>query len=74
MALYKATDRGKNPDATNGLVSASDAFWPFPDGADMLGQAGIRGCIYPLGSNRDQEVIERFGERGMFVLTLRPHK
>jgi phosphoribosylaminoimidazolecarboxamide formyltransferase/IMP cyclohydrolase len=73
MALYKATARGKYPDGAKGLVAASDAFWPFPDGAEMLGKAGVKGCMYPLGSNKDQEVIDAFSEQGMFVLTPRPH-
>jgi len=77
MALYKAAGRdfgkllGDEKWAT-GLVAASDAFWPFTDGPELLAKAGVRGCIYPTGSNRDEEVIEAFEENGMFVLIPRP--
>lgn len=43
---------------TNGCVAASDAFFPFPDGIEELGKAGITAVIQPGGSIRDKEVIE----------------
>lgn len=42
-----------------GCVMASDAFMPFPDVVELAAQNGITAIIYPLGSVRDQEVIER---------------
>jgi phosphoribosylaminoimidazolecarboxamide formyltransferase / IMP cyclohydrolase len=40
-----------------GSVAASDAFFPFPDGLEVLLQAGVRAIVQPGGSVRDDEVI-----------------
>ncbi len=40
-----------------GAVAASDAFFPFPDGLEVLLEAGIRAVVSPGGSVRDEEVI-----------------
>ena len=42
----------------NGSVMASDAFFPFPDGPEAAGEAGITAIIQPGGSKRDQETID----------------
>ena len=42
-----------------GAVAASDAFFPFRDGFDVLAQAGVTAVIQPGGSIRDEEVIAR---------------
>jgi len=53
-----------------GSVMASDAFFPFRDGIDNAGQAGIAAVIQPGGSIRDEEVIAAADEHGMaMVLT-----
>ncbi len=39
-------------------VAASDAFFPFPDGLEVVAQAGATAVIQPGGSVRDAEVIE----------------
>lgn len=47
-----------------GAVLASDAFFPFADGIEVAGKAGVRAIIQPGGSLRDPEVIamaERYG-------------
>jgi len=47
-----------------GAVLASDAFFPFPDGVEAAGRAGVRVIVQPGGSVRDPEVIataERYG-------------
>ncbi len=44
-------------DRARGAVAASDAFFPFPDGLDVLIQAGVRAVVQPGGSVRDEEVI-----------------
>ena len=47
-----------------GAVLASDAFFPFPDGVEVAGRAGVTAIIQPGGSMRDPEVIaaaERYG-------------
>ncbi|HYJ74466.1 MAG TPA: bifunctional phosphoribosylaminoimidazolecarboxamide formyltransferase/IMP cyclohydrolase [Kineosporiaceae bacterium] len=40
-----------------GAVAASDAFFPFPDGLEVLLAAGVRAVVQPGGSLRDDEVI-----------------
>ncbi len=41
----------------SGAVAASDAFFPFPDGLQVLLDAGVRAVVQPGGSKRDGEVI-----------------
>jgi phosphoribosylaminoimidazolecarboxamide formyltransferase/IMP cyclohydrolase len=45
-------------DRAAGSVAASDAFFPFADGLQVLLEAGVRAVVAPGGSMRDQEVIE----------------
>lgn len=52
---------------------ASDAFMPFPDVVGLAAQNGITAIIYPLGSIRDQEVIDRANELNVaMIVTRRP--
>ena len=48
-----------------GTVMASDAFLPFRDSVDLMGEAGVCAIIQPGGSMRDTEVIEAADEFGM---------
>ncbi len=41
-----------------GIVAASDAFFPFVDGIEKLVQSGVRAVIQPFGSIRDKEIIK----------------
>jgi len=41
-----------------GAVAASDAYFPFPDGFEVLSQAGVRAVVEPGGSVRDQLTID----------------
>jgi phosphoribosylaminoimidazolecarboxamide formyltransferase / IMP cyclohydrolase len=41
----------------HGSVAASDAFFPFPDGLEVLLEAGVRAVVQPGGSVRDEEVF-----------------
>ena len=41
----------------SGSVAASDAFFPFPDGLEVIAQAGATAVIQPGGSMRDAEVV-----------------
>jgi len=67
LAVHKAHAAGH---ATDDAVLASDAFFPFPDGVEEAGAAGICAIIQPGGSVRDQEVIAAADARGMaMVLT-----
>jgi phosphoribosylaminoimidazolecarboxamide formyltransferase/IMP cyclohydrolase len=53
-----------------GSVAASDAFFPFPDGVEVIGEAGATAIIQPGGSVRDQEVIDTANKLGLaMVLT-----
>jgi phosphoribosylaminoimidazolecarboxamide formyltransferase/IMP cyclohydrolase len=52
LAVARAGDRAK------ASVGASDAFFPFPDGLQVLMDAGVRAVVEPGGSVRDEEVIE----------------
>jgi phosphoribosylaminoimidazolecarboxamide formyltransferase/IMP cyclohydrolase len=52
LAVSRAGDRAA------GSVAASDAFFPFPDGLQVLVDGGVRAVVQPGGSVRDGEVIE----------------
>lgn len=51
-----------------GTVVASDAFFPFRDGLDVVVDAGAVAVIHPGGSMRDQEVIDAANERGIAMV------
>ena len=51
-----------------GAVMASDAFFPFRDGIDNAGAAGISCIIQPGGSIRDDEVVAAANEHGMAMV------
>jgi phosphoribosylaminoimidazolecarboxamide formyltransferase/IMP cyclohydrolase len=53
---------------TAGTYAASDAFFPFRDGLDLLAGAGITALIQPGGSVRDAEVIAAANERGLAMV------
>jgi phosphoribosylaminoimidazolecarboxamide formyltransferase / IMP cyclohydrolase len=48
--------------------AASDAFFPFRDGLDILADAGVTAVVAPGGSIRDQEIIAAADERQMAFL------
>jgi len=48
-----------------GSVAASDAFFPFPDGLEILVAAGVRAIVQPGGSIRDDAVIEAAQSAGV---------
>ena len=52
LAVERATSRAKDS------VAASDAFFPFKDGVEILIAAGVKAIVQPGGSMRDQEVID----------------
>ena len=51
-----------------GTAVASDAFFPFRDGLDVVVDAGASCVIQPGGSMRDQEVIDAANERGVVMV------
>jgi phosphoribosylaminoimidazolecarboxamide formyltransferase/IMP cyclohydrolase len=67
IAAIKAANAGLK---LEGAVVASDAFFPFRDGVDVVVQAGAKAIIQPGGSLRDEEVIAAANEAGIaMVLT-----
>ena len=58
----------KSHGSTEGTFAASDAFFPFRDGLDLLADAGVRAVIQPGGSVRDPEVINAANERAMTMV------
>jgi phosphoribosylaminoimidazolecarboxamide formyltransferase/IMP cyclohydrolase len=65
IAVLKAQGAGL---ALAGSVVASDAFFPFRDGVDVVAQAGARAVIQPGGSVRDDEVIGAADELGLAMV------
>jgi phosphoribosylaminoimidazolecarboxamide formyltransferase/IMP cyclohydrolase len=62
LAVARAGDRAA------GAVSASDAFFPMPDGLETLGNAGVRSVIHPGGSKQDAKVTDAADALGMAVV------
>jgi phosphoribosylaminoimidazolecarboxamide formyltransferase/IMP cyclohydrolase len=65
IASIKAKEAGLS---LGGTVVASDAFFPFRDGLDVVVQAGANAVIHPGGSMRDQEVIDAANEHGIAMV------
>ncbi|HVK23055.1 MAG TPA: bifunctional phosphoribosylaminoimidazolecarboxamide formyltransferase/IMP cyclohydrolase, partial [Actinokineospora sp.] len=61
LAVARAGERAA------GSVAASDAFFPFPDGLEVLLEAGVRAVVQPGGSVRDAEVIAAAEAAGVAV-------
>ena len=59
LAVTRAGDR------TKGAVAASDAYFPFPDGFQVLADAGVRAVVEPGGSVRDELVVAAAREAGI---------
>ncbi|MET7332405.1 bifunctional phosphoribosylaminoimidazolecarboxamide formyltransferase/IMP cyclohydrolase [Nonomuraea sp. NPDC005650] len=59
LAVSRAGERA------TGAVAASDAYFPFPDGAQVLIDAGVRFIVEPGGSIRDELVIEAAEKAGI---------
>lgn len=59
LAVDRAGDRVK------GSVAASDAFFPFADGLEILTNAGVTAIVQPGGSVRDEEVIAAAHKAGI---------
>ncbi|MDF0532523.1 bifunctional phosphoribosylaminoimidazolecarboxamide formyltransferase/IMP cyclohydrolase [Tsukamurella sp. 8F] len=59
LAVNRAGDR------VVGSVAASDAFFPFPDGPQILIDAGVKAIVQPGGSIHDKETIEVAQEAGV---------
>ena len=55
-------------DRATGAVAASDAFFPFRDGIDVLATAGVAAIVQPGGSVRDDEAIAAADELGIAMV------
>jgi phosphoribosylaminoimidazolecarboxamide formyltransferase/IMP cyclohydrolase len=66
IAVMRAREVGLE---TKGTVCASDAFFPFRDGLDVVAAAGATAALHPGGSVRDAEVIAAADEHGMALVT-----
>jgi phosphoribosylaminoimidazolecarboxamide formyltransferase / IMP cyclohydrolase len=68
LAVAKAGERAK------GAVAASDAFFPFPDGPQLLLDAGVTAIVHPGGSVKDADSIALADARNAaMVLTGQRH-
>ena len=65
IAARKAQDGGFD---LNGACAASDAFFPFRDGVDVITEQGIKAIIHPAGSMRDEEVFAAADEHGIAMV------
>jgi phosphoribosylaminoimidazolecarboxamide formyltransferase / IMP cyclohydrolase len=65
IAAIKAQNAGLS---LAGSVAASDAFFPFRDGVEVVAQAGATAIIQPGGSVRDDEVIAAADELGVAMV------
>jgi len=65
IASIKAKNAGLS---LRGSAVASDAFFPFRDGLDVVAQAGAKAVIQPGGSVRDKEVIAAADEHGIAMV------
>jgi phosphoribosylaminoimidazolecarboxamide formyltransferase/IMP cyclohydrolase len=65
LAVMRAAEAGL---ATQGTVCASDAFFPFRDGLDVVARAGVTAVVHPGGSLRDDDVIAAADEHGMAMV------
>ena len=59
LAVQRAGDR------VRGAVAASDAFFPFPDGLEVLIEGGVKAVVHPGGSVRDDQVTEAAAKAGI---------
>jgi phosphoribosylaminoimidazolecarboxamide formyltransferase/IMP cyclohydrolase len=71
VAVMKARDANRS---LKGSACASDAFFPFSDGLDVVANAGATAVVQPGGSIKDPEVIAAADDRGItMVFTGRRH-
>ena len=59
LAVSRAGERAA------GSVAASDAYFPFPDGLEVLMDAGVRAVVQPGGSMRDDVVVDAAKAAGL---------
>ena len=67
IATWLAKENG-HAGALTGAAAASDGFFPFRDGPDILADAGVSAVIQPGGSKHDADVIAACDERGLAMV------
>lgn len=65
LAVERANTLADGENRTQGAYAASDAFFPFADGLQVLIDAGVKAVVQPGGSIRDEEVIAAAKEAGI---------
>lgn len=65
LAVERANTLADGAERARGAVAASDAFFPFADGFEVLAQAGVTAVVQPGGSIRDEEVIAAANKAGV---------
>ncbi|MDE0306198.1 MAG: bifunctional phosphoribosylaminoimidazolecarboxamide formyltransferase/IMP cyclohydrolase [Albidovulum sp.] len=73
MAAWKlksrlGEDARRKVERDKSLVAASDAFFPFSDGIEVVAEAGAEAVIQPGGSVRDGEIIDEANKRGLAMV------
>jgi phosphoribosylaminoimidazolecarboxamide formyltransferase/IMP cyclohydrolase len=58
----------KSEESAAGAVAASDAFFPFSDGVELLAEGGIEAIVQPGGSKRDDEVVAAANRLGIAMM------
>ncbi|MFC0581875.1 bifunctional phosphoribosylaminoimidazolecarboxamide formyltransferase/IMP cyclohydrolase [Micrococcoides hystricis] len=69
LAVERANTLAGDQERARGSVAASDAFFPFADGLEILIEAGITAVVQPGGSVRDEEVIAAAEAAGITMYT-----
>ena len=70
LSVERANTLGEEgQERARGAVAASDAFFPFADGLQVLLDAGVRAVVQPGGSIRDAEVVEAAERAGITMYT-----
>ena len=67
IATWLAKENG-HAESLAGSAAASDAFFPFRDGPDILMDAGIKAIIQPGGSKRDEDTVAACDERDVAMI------
>lgn len=65
LSVERANTLADGAERARGSVAASDAFFPFADGLQVLLDAGVRAVVQPGGSIRDEEVIQAAQDAGV---------
>jgi phosphoribosylaminoimidazolecarboxamide formyltransferase/IMP cyclohydrolase len=74
MAIYKANGRNgivKDSYGARGSVMASDAYMPETDVVNRAADEGMTAIVYPLGSNKDKDVLDVANKKGLAMLITR---